>query len=26
MVEQRKGEDYLNWKDFQRLGMPLNDH
>ncbi len=26
MVEQRKGDEYLNWKDFQRLGMPLNDH
>jgi dihydropyrimidine dehydrogenase (NAD+) subunit PreA len=26
MVEQRKGDEYLNWKDFQRLGLPLNDH
>jgi len=26
MVEQRKGPDYMNWKDFQRLGLPLNDH
>jgi dihydropyrimidine dehydrogenase (NAD+) subunit PreA len=26
MVEQRKGPDYLNWKDFQRQGLPLNDH
>ena len=26
MVEQRKGEEYLNWKDYQRLGFPLNDH
>ena len=26
MVEQRKGPDYLNWKDYQRLGLPLNDH
>jgi dihydropyrimidine dehydrogenase (NAD+) subunit PreA len=26
MVEQRKGDDYLNWEDFQRLGLPLNDH
>jgi len=26
MVEHRKGDDYLNWKDFQRLGLPLNDH
>ena len=26
MVEQRKGPEYLNWKDYQRLGLPLNDH
>lgn len=26
MVEQRKGEEYLNWKEFQRRGLPLNDH
>lgn len=26
MVEQRKGEDYVNWKEFQKRGMPLNDH
>ncbi|MDB5250895.1 MAG: preA [Flaviaesturariibacter sp.] len=26
MVEQRKGDEYLNWKDFQRLGLALNDH
>jgi len=26
MVEQRKAPEYMNWKDFQRLGMPLNDH
>jgi formate hydrogenlyase subunit 6/NADH:ubiquinone oxidoreductase subunit I len=26
MVVQRKGDEYLNWKDFQRLGMKLNDH
>ncbi|MEJ7913773.1 MAG: cytosine permease, partial [Chitinophagaceae bacterium] len=26
MVEQRKGDSYINWKDFQRLGMELNDH
>jgi dihydropyrimidine dehydrogenase (NAD+) subunit PreA len=26
MVEKRKGEDYLNWKEFQRRGLPLNDH
>lgn len=26
MVEQRKGEAYLNWKTFQKMGLPLNDH
>jgi dihydropyrimidine dehydrogenase (NAD+) subunit PreA len=26
MVVQRKGEEYLNWKEFQRRGLPLNDH
>ena len=26
MVEQRKGEEYLNWKEFQERGLPLNDH
>lgn len=26
MVEQRKGDEYLNWKEFQRRGLPLNDH
>lgn len=26
MVEERKGDDYVNWKDYQRLGLPLNDH
>lgn len=26
MEEQRKGEEYLNWKEFQRRGLPLNDH
>ena len=26
MVEKRKGEEYLNWKEFQRRGLPLNDH
>lgn len=25
MVEQRKGDEYLNWKEFQRRGLPLND-
>ncbi len=26
MKEQRKGAEYLNWKEFQKRGMPLNDH
>ena len=26
MVEQRHGEEYLNWKAFQQRGLPLNDH
>lgn len=26
MVEQRKGPEYLNWKEFQKRGLPLNDH
>lgn len=26
MVEKRKGDEYLNWKEFQRRGLPLNDH
>jgi dihydropyrimidine dehydrogenase (NAD+) subunit PreA len=26
MVEQRVGPEYLNWKEFQRRGLPLNDH
>src|ERR1700744_1628600 len=26
MVEKRHGADYLNWKEFQRRGLPLNDH
>jgi dihydropyrimidine dehydrogenase (NAD+) subunit PreA len=26
MVEERKGDEYINWKDYQRLGLPLNDH
>jgi len=26
MVEQRKGDEYLNWKEFQLQGLPLNDH
>ncbi len=26
MQERRKGEEYINWKEFQRRKMPLNDH
>lgn len=26
MTEQRKGDEYINWKEFQRRGLPLNDH
>jgi dihydropyrimidine dehydrogenase (NAD+) subunit PreA len=26
MVVHRKGEEYLNWKEFQQRGLPLNDH
>jgi dihydropyrimidine dehydrogenase (NAD+) subunit PreA len=26
MEEQRKGDEYVNWKEFQRRGLPLNDH
>ena len=26
MVEQRKSDEYLNWKEFQKRGFPLNDH
>jgi dihydropyrimidine dehydrogenase (NAD+) subunit PreA len=26
MVEKRVAPDYLNWTEFQRLGLPLNDH
>jgi dihydropyrimidine dehydrogenase (NAD+) subunit PreA len=26
MVEQRKGPDYVNWLEFQKRGLPLNDH
>lgn len=26
MVEQRKGDEYLSWKEFQKRGLPLNDH
>ena len=26
MDVHRKGDEYLNWKEFQRRGLPLNDH
>ncbi len=26
MVEARVAPEYLNWKDFQKQGLPLNDH
>jgi dihydropyrimidine dehydrogenase (NAD+) subunit PreA len=26
MVEQRKGDEYLNWTEFQQRGLPLNAH
>ncbi len=26
MIEQRKGDEYLNWHEFVRRGLPLNDH
>lgn len=26
MEEHRKGPDYLNWTEFQKRGLPLNDH
>lgn len=26
MEEHRKGDEYLNWKEFLRRGLPLNDH
>jgi dihydropyrimidine dehydrogenase (NAD+) subunit PreA len=26
MEVHRKGEEYLNWKEFQKKGLPLNDH
>lgn len=26
MTTQRTGEEFLNWKEFQRRGLPLNDH
>ena len=26
MVERRKGKEYLNWIEYQKRGLPLNDH
>ena len=26
MIEQRHGEEYLNWGEFQKRGLPLNSH
>lgn len=26
MVEQRKGDEYINWVEYQQRGLPLNDH
>jgi len=26
MEVARKGDEYLNWTEFQRRGLPLNDH
>jgi dihydropyrimidine dehydrogenase (NAD+) subunit PreA len=26
MEVHRKGDEYLNWKEFQKRGLPLNDH
>ena len=26
MIEKRKAPEYLNWTEFQRRGLPLNDH
>ncbi len=26
MVEHRKGDEYLNWVEYQKRGLPLNDH
>ena len=26
MEEHRKGDEYLNWKEFQARSLPLNDH
>lgn len=26
MEERRVGDEYLNWIEFQKRGLPLNDH
>jgi len=26
MLEKRKGPEYLNWQEYQKRGLPLNDH
>jgi len=26
MIEQRVAPEYVNWKEFQARGLPLNDH
>jgi dihydropyrimidine dehydrogenase (NAD+) subunit PreA len=26
MEEHRVGEEYINWKEWQKRGLPLNDH
>lgn len=26
MLEKRKGPEYLNWSEYQKRGLPLNDH
>ena len=26
MEEQRKGDEYLNWIEYEKRGLPLNDH
>lgn len=26
MVEKRKGDEYINWPEYQKRGLPLNDH
>jgi dihydropyrimidine dehydrogenase (NAD+) subunit PreA len=26
MEVHRKGDEYINWKEWQKRGLPLNDH